>query len=210
MVAPESTAIELRFPKCGSRPTGELQTHVQWVVFCCSFAPPPALVPGELQIGGILEGGGGGGRTAAGMPPPGCPRPTLPAAAQRDHQVPCCVGEEGEFVVPSQSPPPGGGRPPGDADPAPVRLSASPPECGGKNFHFVHSSADVPSVVSGTLRSAFEFGGQKCSACSRLYAPDSLWPRIKAELLEQHQKIKVGDVSGGGCLLKGLCGSAGG
>ncbi|KAJ6656810.1 hypothetical protein lerEdw1_003141 [Lerista edwardsae] len=66
-------------------------------------------------------------------------------------------------------------------------------ECGGKNFHFVHSSADVPSVVSGTLRSAFEYGGQKCSACSRLYAPDSLWPRIKAELLEQHQKIKVGD-----------------
>ncbi|KAJ7306600.1 hypothetical protein JRQ81_009987 [Phrynocephalus forsythii] len=66
-------------------------------------------------------------------------------------------------------------------------------ECGGKNFHWVHASADVPSVVSGTLRSAFEYGGQKCSACSRLYAPDGLWPRIKAELLEQHQKIKVGD-----------------
>ncbi|XP_054857677.1 delta-1-pyrroline-5-carboxylate dehydrogenase, mitochondrial [Eublepharis macularius] len=66
-------------------------------------------------------------------------------------------------------------------------------ECGGKNFHFVHASADVPSVVSGTLRSAFEYSGQKCSACSRLYAPDSLWPRIKAMLLEEHQKIKVGD-----------------
>uniref|UniRef100_A0A670IYF6 Multifunctional fusion protein n=1 Tax=Podarcis muralis TaxID=64176 RepID=A0A670IYF6_PODMU len=66
-------------------------------------------------------------------------------------------------------------------------------ECGGKNFHFVHSSADVPSVVSGTLRSAFEYGGQKCSACSRLYAPDSLWPRIKAALLEEHRKIKVGN-----------------
>nr|XP_006115122.1 delta-1-pyrroline-5-carboxylate dehydrogenase, mitochondrial [Pelodiscus sinensis] len=66
-------------------------------------------------------------------------------------------------------------------------------ECGGKNFHFVHSSADVPSVVSGTLRSAFEYGGQKCSACSRLYAPDVLWPQIKAKLLEEHGKIKVGD-----------------
>ncbi|XP_044301341.1 delta-1-pyrroline-5-carboxylate dehydrogenase, mitochondrial [Varanus komodoensis] len=66
-------------------------------------------------------------------------------------------------------------------------------ECGGKNFHFVHASADVPSVVSGTLRSAFEYGGQKCSACSRLYAPDSLWPHIKAELLQEHRKIKVGD-----------------
>ncbi|XP_007506163.2 delta-1-pyrroline-5-carboxylate dehydrogenase, mitochondrial [Monodelphis domestica] len=66
-------------------------------------------------------------------------------------------------------------------------------ECGGKNFHFVHSSADVASVVSGTLRSAFEFGGQKCSACSRLYVPDSLWPKIKAQLLEEHSQIRVGD-----------------
>ncbi|CAM4652664.1 unnamed protein product [Lepidochelys olivacea] len=66
-------------------------------------------------------------------------------------------------------------------------------ECGGKNFHFVHSSADVPSVVNGTLRSAFEYSGQKCSACSRLYAPDSLWPQIKEKLLEEHRNIKVGD-----------------
>ncbi|XP_050178694.1 delta-1-pyrroline-5-carboxylate dehydrogenase, mitochondrial [Myiozetetes cayanensis] len=66
-------------------------------------------------------------------------------------------------------------------------------ECGGKNFHVVHSSADVGSVVNGTLRSAFEYGGQKCSACSRLYAPDSLWPQIKEKLLEEHGKIKVGD-----------------
>lgn len=69
-------------------------------------------------------------------------------------------------------------------------------ECGGKNFHFVHSSADVDSVVSGTLRSAFEYGGQKCSACSRLYVPQSLWPQIKGRLLEEHSRIKVGDVSG--------------
>uniref|UniRef100_A0A8C0PTY6 Delta-1-pyrroline-5-carboxylate dehydrogenase, mitochondrial n=1 Tax=Canis lupus familiaris TaxID=9615 RepID=A0A8C0PTY6_CANLF len=65
-------------------------------------------------------------------------------------------------------------------------------ECGGKNFHFVHS-ADVGSVVSGTLRSAFEYGGQKCSACSRLYVPQSLWPQIKGRLLEEHGRIKVGD-----------------
>uniref|UniRef100_A0A8C6CZF8 Multifunctional fusion protein n=1 Tax=Moschus moschiferus TaxID=68415 RepID=A0A8C6CZF8_MOSMO len=66
-------------------------------------------------------------------------------------------------------------------------------ECGGKNFHFVHRSADVDSVVSGTLRSAFEYGGQKCSACSRLYAPRSLWPQIKGRLLEELGGIKVGD-----------------
>ncbi|XP_007537338.1 delta-1-pyrroline-5-carboxylate dehydrogenase, mitochondrial [Erinaceus europaeus] len=66
-------------------------------------------------------------------------------------------------------------------------------ECGGKNFHFVHRSADVDSVVSGTLRSAFEYGGQKCSACSRLYAPSSLWPEIRGRLLEEHGRITVGD-----------------
>ena len=79
-----------------------------------------------------------------------------------------------------------------DARPLPSR----PVECGGKNFHFVHRSADVDSVVSGTLRSAFEYGGQKCSACSRLYVPRSLWPPIKGRLLEGLRGIKVGNVSG--------------
>lgn len=68
-------------------------------------------------------------------------------------------------------------------------------ECGGKNFHFVHSSADIKSVVMGTIRSAFEYGGQKCSACSRMYVPDSKWPEIKQGLLDVHKKLKVGDVS---------------
>ncbi|XP_014253034.1 delta-1-pyrroline-5-carboxylate dehydrogenase, mitochondrial [Cimex lectularius] len=67
-------------------------------------------------------------------------------------------------------------------------------ECGGKNYHFVHPSADVESVISGTIRSAFEFCGQKCSACSRMYVPESLWPKIKEGLLETRKKLKVGDV----------------
>ncbi|XP_037345678.2 delta-1-pyrroline-5-carboxylate dehydrogenase, mitochondrial [Pungitius pungitius] len=66
-------------------------------------------------------------------------------------------------------------------------------ECGGKNFHFVHASADVESVVKGTIRSAFEYGGQKCSACSRMYVPDSLWPQIRDQLLDIHRQLKVGD-----------------
>eukprot|EP00455_Lapot_gusevi_P037557 TRINITY_DN4210_c0_g1_i6.p1 TRINITY_DN4210_c0_g1~~TRINITY_DN4210_c0_g1_i6.p1 ORF type:complete len:571 (+),score=206.84 TRINITY_DN4210_c0_g1_i6:73-1785(+) len=65
-------------------------------------------------------------------------------------------------------------------------------ETGGKNFHFVHSSADVSNVVNNTIRSAFEYSGQKCSACSRMYVPDNLWPAIKAGLLAEHAKIKVG------------------
>ncbi|KAF1392330.1 hypothetical protein PFLUV_G00051670 [Perca fluviatilis] len=66
-------------------------------------------------------------------------------------------------------------------------------ECGGKNFHFVHKSADVESVVNGTIRSAFEYGGQKCSACSRMYVPDSTWPAIREGLLAVHSQLTVGD-----------------
>ncbi|KAM4583295.1 delta-1-pyrroline-5-carboxylate dehydrogenase, mitochondrial [Fundulus diaphanus] len=66
-------------------------------------------------------------------------------------------------------------------------------ECGGKNFHFVHSSADIQSVVMGTIRSAFEYGGQKCSACSRMYVPDTTWPQIREQLLDVLRKIRVGD-----------------
>lgn len=66
-------------------------------------------------------------------------------------------------------------------------------ECGGKNFHFVHPSAHIPSVVAGSLRSAFEYCGQKCSACSRAYVPASLWPEIKAGLLQRHKTLTMGD-----------------
>lgn len=51
-------------------------------------------------------------------------------------------------------------------------------ECGGKNYHFVHPSADVDTVATATIRSAFEYCGQKCSACSRAYIPESLWPTV--------------------------------
>eukprot|EP00667_Euglena_gracilis_P005601 EG_transcript_5646 len=67
-------------------------------------------------------------------------------------------------------------------------------ETGGKNFHFVHSSADVELVVHSTIRSAFEYQGQKCSAASRLYVPSDLWPKIKEGLVENIKRIKVGPV----------------
>lgn len=40
-------------------------------------------------------------------------------------------------------------------------------ETGGKNMHFIHPSADVNNAVLQTIRGAFEYNGQKCSACSR-------------------------------------------
>lgn len=65
-------------------------------------------------------------------------------------------------------------------------------ECGGKNFHLIHPSADVATVVAATTRSAFEFSGQKCSACSRAYVPASLWPQVKEGLIEAHKTLKLG------------------
>lgn len=56
----------------------------------------------------------------------------------------------------------------------------------------MHKSADVTSVVHHTLRSAFEYGGQKCSACSRLYIAESLWPDFKQQLLKALKEVKVG------------------
>lgn len=65
-------------------------------------------------------------------------------------------------------------------------------ECGGKNFHFVHESANIRNAVNCTIRSAFEYTGQKCSACSRLYVPASKWPEFRDSLLEAHKQMKVG------------------
>ena len=67
-------------------------------------------------------------------------------------------------------------------------------ECGGKNYHFVHPSAEVESVVASSIRSAFEYSGQKCSACSRMYVPESLWPKVKEGLIETQKTLKVGNV----------------
>jgi len=65
-------------------------------------------------------------------------------------------------------------------------------ETGGKNYHFVHKSADLVNVVNNTLRAAFEYQGQKCSACSRAYVPDTLWPEFKEKLLDGVKAMKQG------------------
>ncbi|TIB70629.1 hypothetical protein E3Q23_04112 [Wallemia mellicola] len=68
-------------------------------------------------------------------------------------------------------------------------------ETGGKNFHLVHNSAPIKPTVVQTIRAAFEYQGQKCSACSRLYVPASLWKNgFEKELVEQVNSITVGKV----------------
>ncbi|MDI6830422.1 MAG: L-glutamate gamma-semialdehyde dehydrogenase [Actinomycetota bacterium] len=68
-------------------------------------------------------------------------------------------------------------------------------ETGGKDFIFAHASADIEALVAAVVRGGFEYQGQKCSAPSRVYIPDSIWPRVKERLLDEIATIKVGDVS---------------
>jgi 1-pyrroline-5-carboxylate dehydrogenase len=68
-------------------------------------------------------------------------------------------------------------------------------ETGGKDFIVVHPSADPDAVVTGIIRGAFEFQGQKCSAVSRVYVPEPMWQRIKPQLIETTEHIRLGDVA---------------
>jgi 1-pyrroline-5-carboxylate dehydrogenase len=63
-------------------------------------------------------------------------------------------------------------------------------ETGGKDFIFAHASADTEALVTALVRGAFEYQGQKCSAASRAYIPDSTWPEVKDLLLSTIGEIK--------------------
>lgn len=65
-------------------------------------------------------------------------------------------------------------------------------ETGGKDFIMVHHSADAAEVATAISRGAFEFQGQKCSAASRAYIPKSLWPAVKAQVIEDVNSFKMG------------------
>ena len=67
-------------------------------------------------------------------------------------------------------------------------------ETGGKDFVFVHPSADVDAVVANLVRGAFEYQGQKCSAASRAYLPSNLADKIKEKLFAELQTLKMGVV----------------
>src|SRR6266511_4864401 len=56
-------------------------------------------------------------------------------------------------------------------------------ETGGKDFILAHASADVDALATGIVRGAFEYQGQKCSAASRAYVPESLWPKVRERVL---------------------------
>jgi len=65
-------------------------------------------------------------------------------------------------------------------------------ETGGKDFIFVHASASVKPLVTATIRGAFEYQGQKCSAASRMYIPRSLWSDFKELYKTEVARIPMG------------------
>jgi len=66
-------------------------------------------------------------------------------------------------------------------------------ETGGKDFILGHASADVDALATGIVRGAFEYQGQKCSAASRAYVPESLWPKLRDRVLGLLADVRVGD-----------------
>ncbi len=68
-------------------------------------------------------------------------------------------------------------------------------ETGGKDFIVAHPNCDEEALIVALLRGSFEFQGQKCSAASRAYIPQSVWGRIEARYIEEVGKITIGDVS---------------
>jgi len=68
-------------------------------------------------------------------------------------------------------------------------------ETGGKDFVFAHASADPAALVTALVRGAFEYQGQKCSAASRAYIPESLGKEVRERLAAEIATIRMGDVT---------------
>lgn len=79
-------------------------------------------------------------------------------------------------------------------------------ETGGKDFVFVHASAaaDLDAVAVAIARGGYEFQGQKCSACSRVFVPETLWPRLKDRLVPMVEGIAMGPVTDFGNFMSAL------
>ena len=67
-------------------------------------------------------------------------------------------------------------------------------ETGGKDYIFVHPSANVDAVAHAAFTGAYEYQGQKCSAASRMYIPKSLWPAVLEKMKKFAGEVKMGDV----------------
>ncbi|MFP4001121.1 MAG: L-glutamate gamma-semialdehyde dehydrogenase [Thermoplasmata archaeon] len=67
-------------------------------------------------------------------------------------------------------------------------------EAGGKDFIFIHDSADIHNAAINIIRGSFGYQGQKCSASSRVYCPESMWDELKEILDQEMPEITLGPV----------------
>jgi 1-pyrroline-5-carboxylate dehydrogenase len=65
-------------------------------------------------------------------------------------------------------------------------------ETGGKDFILAHPSADLAVLNTALVRGAFEYQGQKCSAASRAYIPQSLWGDLQKSMERDIKSFKIG------------------
>ncbi len=68
-------------------------------------------------------------------------------------------------------------------------------ETGGKNFVIVHAGADIEAAATAIVRGGYEYQGQKCSAASRIYVAESVWPKLRESLCDRINTISVGPVT---------------
>jgi 1-pyrroline-5-carboxylate dehydrogenase len=68
-------------------------------------------------------------------------------------------------------------------------------ETGGKDFVVAHPTADIDVLRVALVRGAFEYQGQKCSAASRAYIPQSLWSKLRSDLVSEVDSLAMGDVT---------------
>jgi 1-pyrroline-5-carboxylate dehydrogenase len=66
-------------------------------------------------------------------------------------------------------------------------------ETGGKDFIVAHASADPVALSVAIARGGFEYQGQKCSAASRVYVPQSIWPEVRDRTVAIMKEIRMGD-----------------
>jgi 1-pyrroline-5-carboxylate dehydrogenase len=67
-------------------------------------------------------------------------------------------------------------------------------ETGGKDFVVAHASADRAALATAVARGGFEFQGQKCSAVSRIYVPQSIWPEVRDRIVAMMEEMRMGDI----------------
>ena len=65
-------------------------------------------------------------------------------------------------------------------------------ETGGKDFIFCHPSANIDATSTAIIRGAFEYQGQKCSAASRIYIPNSISKNLINKVIDETKTIKMG------------------